>query len=350
MSQNNNRDTTLDGLYIGLMVIAAFFLIYFFFGQQIAWVYVQIRKVWLVTLSSIIPQQSLADALRLVQTRRVSELNGEQLSFLSTSLRFYLFAFYGSIFAFVAYKSYKKNPARSYKRVLTRETLAKEMSTDFPWTLPALKKDLTKEPINKGKWAMALNPVQFSKRYNLLRGKEIDINDAEKIFAQQLGRLWTKPERLHPHTKALFACFAAQIMRDTDGAQEALKELVISYVSGKMSYKKSAELFKKYAHTKEVEEICNRHAYQSTVLIAMFYEGKQSGIFPPNHFLWLKQENRKLWLSLNCVLRRTSFPEVAGIFSHYQAETVSGHAIEMPQVKAAAVALKNAINEVAIEN
>lgn len=339
----------MDGLYLAAILLLAVVVIQFFFGEQVAWVYVKLREAWLVVITSIWAKQDLVDALRLIRTREVSELTGEELSSLSSVLRFFMFPFFAGAFGWVAWKGFNKNPSRSFRRKLTREQLTKEMSLDFPWTLPALKLDLVKEPIDSGPWAMALNPLQFARKYSLLRVRQVDMGDAEKLFATQLGRLWTTPERLNPYTRALFACFAAQTMRDSEGADAALRELVVSISNGTPVFDKSAELFKKYAHAPEIEAICARHAYQNTVLIALFAEGKQAGIFPPNHFLWLRTLNRPLWLALNCVLRRTYFSEVAGIYAHYQAEVVAGHAIEVPQVKAAAVALAAAISEITFD-
>lgn len=339
----------MDGLYLAALVLFIVIVIKIFFGEQIAWVYVKLREIWLVAITSVWAKPDLVDALRLIRTREVAELSAEELADLSNVLRFFMFPFFAGAFGWVAWKGFSRNPSRYYRRKLDRAQLTKEMSVDFPWTLPALKVDLIKEPIDSGPWAMALTPLQFARKYSLLRARQVDMGDAEKLFATQLGRLWTTPERLNPYTRALFACFAAQVMRDSDGADAALRELVISITAGQPKFDKSAELFKKYAHAPEIKEICSRHAYQITVLIALFAEGKQVGIFPPNHFLWLRTINRTLWLALNCVLRRTYFAEVAGIFAHYQAEVVAGHPIEVPQVKPAAVALASAITEIAFD-
>lgn len=339
----------MDGLYLAAILLFIVIVVQIFFGEQIAWLYVKMRQAWLVAITSVWPKQDLVDALRFIRTREVSEMSAEQLSQLSSVLRFFMFPVFASLFGWIAWNGFKKNPSRSYRRKLARPDLTREMAMDFPWTLPALDVDLVKEPIDSGPWAMAMNPLQFARKYSLLRVRQVDMADAEKLFATQLGKLWTDPERLNPYTRALFACFAAQAMKDSDGADAALRELVVSITAGSPKFDKAAELFKKYAHAPEVKEICSRHGYQVTVLIALFAEGKQVGILPPNHFLWLRTRNRTLWLSLNSAGRRTHFAEVAGIYAHYQAELVAGHAIEVPQVKSAAVALSNAISEVAFD-
>jgi intracellular multiplication protein IcmP len=348
MSQGS-QDNSMDGMYIAAAVLFSVLVIQFFFGEQVAWVYVKLREAWLVVITSVWPKADLVDALRLIRTRSVAELTADQLSGFSTSLRWFMFPVWGGIFGWFAWRGFTRNPTRSFRRKLTRETLSKEMSMDFPWTLPVLDLDLAAEPIDQGPWSMALTPLQFARKYSLLRVRQVDIPDAEKLFATQLGRLWTTPERLNPYMRALFACFAAQMMRDTEGANKAMRELVVSITAGQPKFTQSAALFDKYANVPQVKAICDKHAYQVTVLIAMFTEGKQAGIFPPNHFLWLKPLNRTMWFSLNCVLRRTCFAEVAGVFSHYHAEVVAGRAIEVPQVKAASVALAAAIAEISFD-
>ena len=348
MSQNNN-DSSSDPLYIIGALMVGFLLIQFFFGEQVAWVYVQVRGLWLRVITSVWQAPSLMDALRLVQTRRVAELDKDQLSSLSSVLRWFMFPLWGGLVGWRMRKALKRNPNQSFRRKLSRSSLSSEMAKDFPWVLPTLPLNLASVPIDEGDWAMALTPLQFSRKFGLLNGKQVDRARATRCFALQLGKLWSGPERLNPHARALFACFAAQACRDTDAADSALRELAVSISAGTPVWTQSAALLKKYGNDPRVLEICKRHAYQSTVMIAMFVAGKSSGILPPNHFLWLRPINRPLWLSMDCVLRRTYFAEVSGIYAHYLAETVAGHAIERPMVGAASVALDISIKEIAFD-
>ena len=346
MAQNNQNDNSLDMLWIAGIALVLFVIAKMWFGEDVAWLYTQMRWVWLKAITFVWEKDNLMQALRMIETRDVRELSSAQLSKLSSDLRFFMFPLWGGLVGWIGWKAVKKNPGQRFRRVLTRQQLAKEMSQDFPWILPALKKDLIQEPIEKGEWAMALPPLAFARKYGLLNGKAIDTKRAEKLFASQLGKLWNGPDRLNPYVKALFACFAAQVCRDKDGAHDALKELTISISAGSPVWTKSEELFKKYARDPRVEEICQRHAYQYTVMIALFFEGKSIGIFPPNHFLWLRTQNRPMWYALNCVMRRAYFAEVSGVYAHYLAEKVAGHRLEQPYIGKAVLALENAIQNI----
>ena len=346
MSQQGQNDSSLDALWIAGIFIALFFVAKVWLGEEIAWVYTKLRLVWIQVITLFWEKENLMLAKHMLLTRKVSELTPEQLSMLSKDLRFFMYPFWAAFVGYIGYKSIKKNPGRRFKRKLSRQDLAKEMSEFFPWTIPALQQDLLKEPIHEGKWSMAKNPLQFAREYGLLNGKSLDEKRADKLFALQVGKLWSGPERLNKYTKAVFGCLIAQVCQDKDGADAAQRELAISVSRGNPNFTVSNALVKKYKDDPRVLAICARHAYQYTVLMALFEEGKAIGIFPPNHFLWLKPINRQLWFVIDCVLRKTYYAEVAGIYAHFLAEKVCGHKIEYPYTKMATKALDIALRDV----
>lgn len=349
MAQNQN-DNSLDTLLIAGMVILAYFILKMWFGEELTYVYAQVRWAWLKAITFFWEKENLMRDLRLLDTRMVKELSADQLSQLSKDLRFFMFPVWAGLVGFVGYKAVKNNPGRRFRRSLKRKDLAHEMSRDFPWILPALQQDLVKAPIFEGEWAMAMSPLQFARKFGLLNGKAIDQRRAEKLFASQLGNLWNGYKRLNPETQALFACFAAQVCRDKDGADAALRELVVSISANKPVWTKSKELLAKYGDDPRVQDICKRHAYQYTVMIALFEAGKTIGIFPPNHFLWCRPRKRVLWYALNCVMRRTYFPEVSGIYAHFMAEKIAGHSLELPYVSKAVDALEVALQDIKFDS
>lgn len=346
MAGQNQGDNSMDTLWIAGVVIIAFIAAKVWFGDEVALVYTKIRWLWMKAITLVWHKDNLMAALRMLDTRDVKELSTAQLSQLSKDLRFFMFPVWGALVGYVGYKAVKTNPGRRFRRVLKRHELAHEMSQDFPWILPSLQQDLVKTPISEGPWAMAMPPLQFARKYGLLNGKAIDQRRAEKLFASQLGNLWNGYQRLNPETQALFACFAAQVCRDKDGADAALRELAVSVSHNKPVWTKSKELLKKYGDDPRVQDVCRRHAYQYTVMIALFDAGKSIGIFPPNHFLWCRPRKRVLWYALNCVMRRTYFAEVSGIYAHYLAEKVAGHSLELPYVSKAVDALELAIQDI----
>jgi len=336
-------------LWAGAALIILFLVVQAWGGEYIAWLYLKVRWVWLKIFTLVWPKESMVTLIDLIDTRHVREWNGEQLAMVSNELRFVMFPFWGWLVYHFGMKAIKKNPGNKYKRKLNRASLAEAMAADFPWTLPALKQDLVKIPIDKGAWSMADRPIDFIRRYALVNGRTLSRERAEKLFSSQLGRLWTGPDNLNKNAKALFACFAAQICDDKDAAVEVLMGLARTVSSGVPDYAPAFKLLEKHKNDKRVLEVCKKHSYQYTVLIAMFSEAKKVGIMPPNFFLWLKPTNRVLWFTLNCVRRRTPFSEVAGIYAHYYAEVISGHGIEKPYVIKAVDALEKSLRDVRFE-
>lgn len=371
MAQNPNDDQHTGFLWAAAGLVVIFLVLRATFGDNIAWVYVSARHFLLEIITTIWPRQSWVDALRFIDTRDIREINWAQLSDLSARIRFVLFLIWGPLLGWYAYRTIKNNPAQRFRRVLTRQTLAREMSVDFPWILPALDQDLTNKSIHEGAWAMASSPLQFSRRNGLMNGIAVDPVKANKRFIMQLGRLWTDPSRLNAHSKALFSVFAAltyykkNSSKLTNATRDAFKEnldsilrdLAIEHAhtlghalkSDAPVWQRCKVLFDKYARDPSVTAVTRHHAYQKTVMVAMFFAASQAGILPPNFFLWLRPLDRSLWLTLNCVMRRTYFSEVGGIYAHFLAEQSAGHKIEEPMIEKATLALDIALRSIKID-
>lgn len=347
MSQGQSQnDNSMDSLWIAGFLLVGFIVFQIWFGEQLAWLYLQIRWVWLKAITLVWEKDSMVATLQMIETKHVREWSTEQLGAVSSELRWFLFPVWGFFVYRMGMRAIRTNPGNRYKRVLGRPELALEMSQDFPWTLPALKENLLDADINSGPWAMADRPIDFIRKYALVSGRTLARERAEKLFSAQLGKLWTGADSLNKNTKALYACFAAQICRDKDDAVLALAELARTISAGAPSYARSDALLAKHRNDPRILEICGNHAYQYTVLIAMFDEAKKAGIMPPNFFLWLRPTNRVLWLVLNCVRRRTPFAEVSGIYAHFLAEKTAGHRIERPYIMKAVDALEKSLRDV----
>ncbi len=225
-----------------------------------------------------------------------------------------------------------------------------------------MKLDLVKTDIDIGPWAMALAPMPFCKKNNLLIEHKRPIVEgmarkewnkievtlkrglANKLFATQLGPLWGGTSRLPPHMKALFAIFAARLNGDGK-AMDLLKQLNISCTT-KLNFKGIDELCKKHESSKLVQQIIKSHAYVLTVMAAMLVGARQDGVQASADFLWLKPVDRRLWYVLNTVGRQTPFCEVAGVFAHWVAEREMGKALIVPMIDEATNALEKALSEI----
>lgn len=258
---------------------------------------------------------------------------------------------------------YFSNSTRVFRRRYTMQELAKAEKNNWPQILPVLNQDLLKTDIDKGPWAMALTPMQFSKRNRLLEEirperregmmrkdwDRIEVvlkrGEANKQFALQLGPLWQGVEKLPLHIRALFAVFAARVNSDTESAMKLLKQLNLSAAT-KLDLTGVDALIAKHINTKLVQKIVQSHAYVLTVMASMLEGAREDGVQASADFLWLKPLDRRLWYTLNTVGRQTPFIEVGGIFAHWVSEKEAGRKLTVPMVEEATNALEIALKEV----
>lgn len=348
--ENNN-----DSLWVIVAIFVVVLLIGYFFGNNMKSAYLFVQMLWVkgyIFLFSLTPldiPKTLINSFDAIDIYRPKEWSLNDLKNLAEDMKLYNFPPLALIFGLYAYKVWKKNPANSYKRIHTRQTLCKSEVRKWPWIAPILSLNLVKESIDKGPWAMAKNPLDFCRKYKLLNGTQLDNKKARKLFASQLGTLWQGPKKLKIHEKALFACFIAQACRDKDGAKEGLKVLALSISEGKPDFSWVDGLIKKHYDNPIVQNAISKNAYTTTVMSSVLKAARANGVLPPSHFLWLKPINRSLWFALNCVGRRTPFCEVAGIHAHKLAEDIAGHPLERPYVENAVQALERALSEVKFE-
>jgi intracellular multiplication protein IcmP len=254
------------------------------------------------------------------------------------------------------------NSVRVFVRTYNMKDLVTLEQDNWPQIVPVAKLDLVKQDIDKGPWAMALTPIPFCKRYNLLEEykraptegmsrKEINKievrlkrGEANKVFAMQLGPLWAGPEKLPPHVKALFAIFCARYQGDP-AAVTMLRQLSRTAVT-KLDFNGIDQLLKKHGSDKAVVKIMESHAYVMTVMASMLALARLDGVQASADFLWLKPLDRRLWYTLNTVGRQTPFPEVAGIYGHWIAERDMGRKLLVPMVDEATNALETALKEI----
>lgn len=283
---------------------------------------------------------------------KVGEAVGNYLRF---PLVFLLF-----IFAFVIFFS---NSARVFKRIYSMKDLVELEKDNWPQITPIAGLDLVKADIDKGPWAMAMTPMQFCKRHNLIEvhkrpaqegltrkeRNQIDVTLkrglANKVFALQLGPLWQGIDKVAPHIRALFVVFAARFNNDTQVAADLLAQFSISSAN-KLNFSGVDELVKKYSDNKGIKKIIEMHAYMLTVMASMLVAAREDGVQASADFLWLKPIDRRLWYMLNNVGRQTAFVEVAGPFAHWVAEKEIGKAILVPMVEEATNALELTLKEI----
>ncbi|OGT59809.1 MAG: hypothetical protein A3E85_02095 [Gammaproteobacteria bacterium RIFCSPHIGHO2_12_FULL_45_12] len=255
------------------------------------------------------------------------------------------------------------NTTRVFKRTYHMKDLATVEKANWPQISPVTRLDLLKTDIDAGPWAMAMQPMQFCKKHQLLdevrperregmarkEWDRVDVmlrrGDANRVFTLQLGPRWSDTKRLPMHVKALFAVFAARLNSDTKAALKMLEQLSASSNS-KLDFSGVDALCKKYENTKLVQQRVIAHAYVMTVMASMLEGAREDGVQASADFLWLKPLDRRLWYILNTVGRQTPFVEIAGIFAHWVAEKEAGKKLVMPMVEEASKALELALTDI----
>lgn len=265
--------------------------------------------------------------------------------------------------ALLAFLLSNKKSALQYKRTYDMRSLLKFQLPDWPACAPVTKINLIKEDINEGLWAMAMQPLPFVKKHQLVkivqdktlddqllkkeaRKKVILLKEkAAKIFMLQLGELWPGVDKLSPHVKALYASFAAKVARDGASAKKLLDKISASSLH-RLDFSGTQELLKKYKDHPQVVKTTQKHAYTLTVMAAMLEASRLDGVLSSAEFLWLKPVDRRLWFMLNDVGRFTAVVEVAGPFAHWLAEKEIGRALKTPMIDEAIKSLEVAMQEI----
>jgi len=268
-----------------------------------------------------------------------------------------------AILAILAIMLFLSDATLRFKKKYSMKSLLESESTNWAQITPVLGLDLVNTKLDEGPWAMSMPPMAFAKKHKLLREKRVEPseeaiiykarpmvsvikNEAKRLFALQIGPYWKGPENLNPHTKALFAIFAARANRDSEAAKKLSDQIALSTISPKLDFSGVDAVLKKYKDTKVVTRITNRHAYVQTVMASMLKLARTDGVFPAAEILWVKPIDRRLWFMLNTVGRQTSFPEVAGPFAHWLAELEFGRRLIVPMVDEAVKGLEIAIHEI----
>lgn len=249
-----------------------------------------------------------------------------------------------------------RHPGSRFKRTFSMRQLAEEEVTNWPFITPILQEDLLHTPLDQGPWAMARQPLDFCKDHKILRvGKDkegkktwdVNVNEAEGVFAQQLGPFWNGLLNQPIYVQALAVIFVAKLQRDPKTARTLIRQIAESAKKGgHLNMTGVKELAEKFARSKPILWLETRYAYRTTLMAALLDLSRSEGVLATAEFLWLKPVDRRLWYVLNSVGRQTAVPEAAGAFSHWKTEMKVGRPLRTPVVTSAANALKEAVGNI----
>ncbi len=312
-------------------------------------------------INFFIGDAELANEIYLMKTLDPIAVNWSELVFLTRGVGNYTRYPIVAILVFLAIYLYRSDVTLKFRRAHSMLTLRDQEQFNWPAIMPVVKKDLVEEDINKGPWAMALTPMEFARKNQLLKkddelldnpvpGQEMTAGirrgDAKRVFTLQLGPYWSGFEHCSPQVRALAAVFMARMNRDRGAAIKILESIDKSSAEGKSDYSIADSTLRKYQNVENVQKVINKHAYVLTVMASLLQASRDDGVVPSSEFLWLKPIDRRLWYVLNCVGRQTPYSEVAGPFAHWKAERAMKRKMLVPMVDEAIRALEIAIKEV----
>ncbi len=353
--------TLIWGIF-ALMVIII--MIWYFMKEQLVWVFLKIRLYEFMLVNLFVNQTEVNQGIVWLSSAIPTDLIDRPVLFGSISEVIGRYFMYPSVFLIMvmAVFMFKNHKFMRYVRAHNMETLMAQEQKNWPQIAPVVNIDLMAMDINKGPWAMAMNPLQFCKAYKLVRVEmEADTkaawrsegkvkatvleDKANQLFSQQLGALWEGPNKLPPHIKALFAVFVARAEHEPEVARNYLKKLSISAAKGEMDYSETEDLLKKYyAKSKPTHIIEKRHAYVSTIMASMLELARTDGVLASADFLWLKPVDRRMWQMLNNVGRSVATCEIAGVYAHWLVEKQLLRPISVPTVEQATKSLVYAMS------
>lgn len=359
--QQQSGDNSLAPLWIILCIFLLGWLLWAFFHTQIVAFLLHI-KYWESRLIALV-LPSMAPLPVSIHDLTPSQVHFPQLLDVSREVGHYLRYPIIIILVVLAIIIYFSHVNLQFKKLYSMATLAEAERKNWPQISPVIKLDLIKEDIDKGPWAMALSPMQFAKKHQLLHEEKIipsmtmtakkhnqktvsiKREAAHHIFVMQCGEYWQGIRYLKPATKALFAIFAARVNRDREGALKLLLQIAASTTSGRLNFSGVDALLAKHQNHKLVQQVLYRHAYVLTVMASMLELARKDGVLATADFLWLKPTDRLLWFMLNSVGRQTAFSEVSGPFAHWNVERAMGRRLMVPMVEEAVNGLETAIKD-----
>lgn len=362
--QQQDQSSSMDFLW-GAVAIVAAILATWFFGKNYIISFLFTLKLWQIKLVSFFVPRT-AELIPYLDNYRhfPQELSFISFKFFMTSVGKFISYPIAALFFLLGGFLLFGNFAQRFNKIFTMQSLYDAEKKDWPQITPISKVNLVKEPIDKGPWAMALSPMDFAKKYRLLkeineivhgakvseRGSRIRIeiirSRALAVFAAQLGPEWEGIDALPIYSKALFACFVAKANQDRDASRILLNRIARSSEGGKLDFTGTEALLKKHKNCKVTAKIITGHAYITTVMASMLEFARTDGVFASADFLWLKPVDRRLWYLLNCVGRQTPFAEVAGPFAHWLVEKELMHRITTPMVEEAVNGLEIALADI----
>lgn len=369
--QQGSSDRSYDLLWLaGAIVITTLLLWHFekvaitkaIFLARIAeikiifWCFYFFEKIaTLLKLSiSSAPLETLTTWYSFINQNYGGEVDFPTIIRLSSAIGKFIFIPISAILLILAATLFFGGSAGKFRNSFSLKTLRTSEQKIWEQITPIVKTNLNEKELDDEPWAVALDPMRFCKKHNLIReetkdgkpGVSLKYGAAYRVLSLQLGPKWTRPENLPMHLKALFAIFVARMDGGKKEAEELVNKIAKSALTAKPNFEGTEELFRKHSQCKQAIKITNLHGYITTVMASLLTAAREVGVLATSEFIWLKPLDRRMWYMLNGVGRQTAFAEVAGPFAHWLAEKKLGLPLIVPTVDEAVKGLELAMKDI----
>lgn len=339
-----------------IYIVKTIFLVRIFEIKAILYFFYGVEKLSLFTKLPIPipPLQNLFDWLDFMNSNYGGAVDFPVIMKLSTDVGKYLLIPVSILLLSLGGVLFLGGSTSKFKNIFTMKQLKISEQKIWPQITPLLKTNLVEVPLDEKPWAVALDPMRFCKKNNLIRQETKDgkitvslkNGAAYRVLSLQLGPKWQGPERLPSHLKALFAIFAARISSDKKSAEDLVNQIAKSAADIKPNFAGAEELLKKHINSKQVQKTISLHGYITTALASLLVAAREVGVLATSEFIWLKPLDRRMWYMLNSIGRPTTFAEVAGPYAHWLAEKKLGLPLLVPTVEEGVKGLEIAMKEI----
>ena len=366
--KSTSSDTAMGLFWIGLVLVALFFLFWKYQGEMIMSTLRWIRygELWLV-MHIINPDTPIVwkgeeipvkDVLSFIGALAPHQVTNEVLTFASLAgLSFYRWIFVVILIGCAIWAYYRGPESENRTRHNILSLMKRQVNT-FPVIKPFIDFDPSKlpprppgapVPAKIPLFAEALGPEEWI-AFNTITGKDNVLNpDAtERAFAKQLGPRWKGAKNLAPYKQILLASFCLKASRKRNEADVMLGRLAACWTHKKgLNLGEDRTLLRdarKVLSNKSLSQntlaLCNQHAWQTTALMrALWHARSEGGVLAPAMFVWLRGHDRALWYPLNNLGRNSYHLEALGAICHYKAEKMAQRPIPRPKVQNAVGAI-----------
>lgn len=265
------------------------------------------------------------------------------------------------------------HPKLNFTKTHNIKSFVKENKRLYPHLRLFSEIDLISQPLDHPVFGMSLTSRQFAYRHRLISGwKEetdgswtptLDREKALQVFRVQLGRHWTKSTELST-SETLLVAIAMPRVAATDPSldeakfKDAMKDSEdllkwcwdqfkppapakkkgeaeaspLAWLQPKIDLEYPRSIILKHIGHPAVQVLIEQHAYNRTIIFALFMQARRLGVLQPAEMRWMRFFDRELWYVLETIGRQAGFAEAAAVLSHYLYESKSGAALAEPQL------------------